>query len=66
MHMLQATRDIRKVALWLGHASLKSTEIYLRADPAEKLEMLGALAPLGIKPGKFRPPDKLITMLASG
>ncbi|MGH6675477.1 MAG: tyrosine-type recombinase/integrase [Xanthobacteraceae bacterium] len=65
MHMLQATRDIRKVALWLGHATLQSTEIYLRADPAEKLEMLGALAPLGIKPGKFRPPDKLIAMLAS-
>ena len=65
MHLLQATRDIRKVALWLGHASLQSTEIYLRADPAEKLEMLDALAPLGIKPGKFRPPDKLIAMLAA-
>jgi hypothetical protein len=56
----------RKVALWLGHATLQSTEIYLRADPAEKNEMLGALAPLGIKPGKFRSPDKLIAMLASG
>ncbi|WP_449383941.1 tyrosine-type recombinase/integrase [Bradyrhizobium sp. UFLA05-112] len=66
MHMLRATRDIRKVALWLGHATLESTEIYLRADPAEKLEMLGALAPLGIKPGKFRPPDRLIEMLTSG
>ncbi|WP_024844746.1 tyrosine-type recombinase/integrase, partial [Paracoccus pantotrophus] len=65
MHMLQATRDIRKVALWLGHATLQSTEIYLRADPAEKLEMIDALAPLGIKPGKFRPPDKLIAMLAA-
>lgn len=64
MHMLQATRDIRKVALWLGHATLQSTEIYLRADPTEKLEMLDALEPLGIKPGKFRPPDKLIAMLA--
>ncbi|MFF0952264.1 tyrosine-type recombinase/integrase [Rhizobium leguminosarum] len=65
MHMLQATRDIRKVALWLGHATLQSTEIYLRADPTEKLEMLDALAPLGLKPGKFRPPDKLIAMLAT-
>jgi site-specific recombinase XerD len=36
MHTLQATRDIRKVALWLGHASLQSTEMYLRADPSEK------------------------------
>lgn len=60
--MLQATRDFRKVSLWLGHATLQSTEIYLRADPTEKLEMLDALAPLGIKPGKFRPPDKLIAM----
>jgi len=66
MHMLQATKDIRKVALWLGHATLQSTEIYLRADPIEKLEMLDALIPFGIKPGKFRPPDKLIAMLASG
>ena len=65
MHMLRATRDIRKVALWLGHATLQSTEIYLRADPVEKLEMLDALAPLGIKPGKFRPPDKLIAMLTA-
>ncbi|VTZ65862.1 Integrase [Sinorhizobium medicae] len=40
-------------------------EIYLHADPSEKLEMLDALAPLGIKPGKFRPPDKLIAMLAT-
>lgn len=65
MHMLQATRDIRKVASWLGHANLQSTGIYLRADSAKKLEMLGALVPLSIKPGKFLPPDKAIAMLAS-
>src|SRR5688572_932458 len=35
MHTLQATGDIRKVSLWLGHASLQSTEVYLRADPTE-------------------------------
>ncbi len=29
--MLQATRDIRKVALWLGHADIRTTEIYVRA-----------------------------------
>lgn len=63
MHMLQATRDIRKVALWLGHASLQSTEIYLNADPAEKLEALGALAPPSMKRGQFRAPDKLLAML---
>ena len=40
MHMLQATHDVRKVALWLGHASLQSTEAYLRADPTLRLEAL--------------------------
>jgi integrase/recombinase XerD len=63
MHMLQATRDVRKVALWLGHTSLQSTEVYLRADPTEKLEALAAGAAPTLRPGKFRPPDKLIAML---
>lgn len=63
MHMLQATRDIRKVALWLGHASLQSTEAYLRADPAEKLEALGAMTAPTLQPGRFRPPDRLLAML---
>lgn len=63
MHTLKATRDIRKVALWLGHASLESTEIYLRADPTEKLEALATMAPLGLQRGKFQAPDKLMAML---
>lgn len=53
MHMLKATHDIRKVALWLGHASIQSTEMYLHADPEEKLEILTAHGGLGIKAGKF-------------
>ncbi len=63
MHTLQATRDIRKVSLWLGHASLQSTETYLRADPTEKLEALATLMPLGLQRGKFRAPDTLMAML---
>jgi integrase/recombinase XerD len=68
MHTLQATRDVRKVSLWLGHASLQSTEIYLRADPTEKLEALTVVAPLSLRRGRFRLPDELLTMLktASG
>jgi integrase/recombinase XerD len=66
MHTLQATHDIRKVSLWLGHASLQSTEIYLRADPTEKLEALAATASPTLKPGRFRPPDKLLSMLRAG
>ncbi|RUW21012.1 hypothetical protein EOA38_32625 [Mesorhizobium sp. M1E.F.Ca.ET.041.01.1.1] len=64
MHMLQATHDIRKVALWLGHASLQSTEAYLRADPTEKLEALNATSAPNLRAGRFRPPDKLLAMLS--
>lgn len=63
MHTLQATGDIRKVSLWLGHASIQSTEIYLRADPTEKLEMLAGAKMPNLRPGRFRPPDKLLAML---
>lgn len=62
-HMLRATRDIRKVALWLGHANIQSTEIYLRADPTDKLEALAAASSPALQPGTFSPPDKLIAML---
>lgn len=63
MHTLQATRDVRKVSLWLGHATMQSTEVYLRADPTEKLEALNTMTPPLIKPGRFRATDKLIAML---
>jgi len=43
--MLQATRDIRKVARWLGHADVRTTEVYLRMDPSEKLEAVEAVVP---------------------
>jgi site-specific recombinase XerC len=38
MTILQATKDLRKVSLWLGHSSVQTTEIYTRADPTVKLE----------------------------
>jgi site-specific recombinase XerD len=63
MHVLRATRDVRQVALWLGHASVQSTEIYLRADPTEKLAALEAGAAPSLRSGRFRPPDRLLAML---
>ena len=65
MHTLEATGDIRKVALWLGHASTQSTEAYLRVDPAEKLSVLGSNIPPTLKQGRFKPPsDALLAMLS--
>lgn len=63
MHALQATGDIRKVSLWLGHASLQTTENYLRADPTEKLEALASMGPIALQRGRFTAPDKLMAML---
>jgi len=63
MHTLAATHDIRKVALWLGHATVQTTEIYLRADPSAKIEALDAVLPSGLRRGRFRAPDKLLASL---
>ena len=61
--MLQATRDIRKVALWLGHADIRTTEVYLQVDPSEKLETVQALLPPSLRRGRFKAPDALIASL---
>jgi integrase/recombinase XerD len=63
MHMLAATNDIRVVSLLLGHNNLQSTEIYLRGDLGEKRAALNKAASPIIRPGRFRPPDRLIAML---
>jgi site-specific recombinase XerD len=61
--ILRATRDIRKVALWLGHADTRTTEIYLRVDPSEKLEVVEAVLPLALRRGRFKAPDALVASL---
>jgi site-specific recombinase XerD len=63
MMILQATGDLRKVSLWLGHADMQTTEVYLRADPTDKLEAMEAVIPPTLRRGKFTVPDKLIASL---
>ena len=64
LHLLEATGDIRKVSLWLGHASIQSTEIYLRADPVGKLAILSENRPPVIAKGSFPDaPDRLLAIL---
>ena len=60
---LQATGDIRKVSLWLGHADVRTTEVYLRVDPSEKLEAMEAAVPPALRRGRFKAPDALIASL---
>ena len=55
--------DILTIALWLGHESTKSTEIYLHADNKLKQQAIDRTAPIGTPPGRFRPDDALLAFL---
>lgn len=63
--ILQSTGDIRKVALWLGHANTQTTEMYLRADTSALLEVMNSTPPPSLRRGHFRPPDQLIALLTA-
>lgn len=63
--ILDATKDLRKVSLWLGHANMQTTEIYTRVDPSIKLEALNANTAPHLRSGRFRASDKLIASLSS-
>jgi integrase/recombinase XerD len=55
--------DIATIALWLGHESTQTTHIYEHADPALKEKAIARTAPLGAKPGRYRPSDALLAFL---
>jgi len=55
--------DIATIALWLGHESTQTTHIYEHADPALKEQAISRTAPLGTKPGRYRPSDTLLGFL---
>ncbi len=63
MIILQATGDLRKVSLWLGHEQMQTTEVYTRADPTERLAALEQKLPAQLRPGRFRAPDHLMAFL---
>ena len=65
LHTLEATGDVRKVSLWLGHSSLQTTEMYLQADPTDKLDTLDKWRPPSLRKGMFKGvQDELLAMLA--
>jgi site-specific recombinase XerD len=63
MELLQAGVDRTLIALWLGHESVETTQIYLDADLAIKEKVLSKTTPIGSKPGRFRPDDDLLAFL---
>lgn len=65
MRLLEAGVDISVIALWLGHESPRTTQIYLHAHLALKEQALAKTKPAGHPPGRFRPGDRLLTFLES-
>lgn len=61
--LLRAGNDRAVIALWLGHESIESTQMYLDADLVMKERALARTAPLRAGPGRYRPPDSLLAFL---
>lgn len=64
MQLLTSGVDTSVIALWLGHESAQTTQIYLHADLSLKERALARTTPPHAKPGRYRPPDALLTFLA--
>ena len=63
MDLLQHGVDRSVIALWLGHESVETTQMYLHADMRLKEKALSRTEPLGIKLSRYRPNDQLLAFL---
>ena len=63
MALLRDGVDRTVIALWLGHESIETTQIYLHADMRLKEQALAHSTPSGLAPGRYRPDDALLAFL---
>jgi integrase/recombinase XerD len=63
MRLLNAGVDTTVIALWLGHESVATTQIYIHADLALKERALARIAPAGTPPSRYQPSDTIIAFL---
>ena len=63
MDLLQSGVDRSVIALWLGHESVETTQIYLDASLAMKEQALAKTTPLLGRPGRYKPGDRLLDFL---
>ena len=63
MELLQHGVDRSVIALWLGHESVETTQMYLHADLRLKEQALSRTTALGVKPVRYRPDDQLLAFL---
>jgi site-specific recombinase XerD len=63
MDLLENGVDRSVIALWLGHESVETTQMYLHADMRLKEQALSRTLPHGVRPGRFKPADNLLAFL---
>ena len=63
MDLLLHGADKRVIALWLGHEHQETTDMYTHADLAIKQRALARTAPVGVRPGRYRPSDHILAFL---
>ena len=65
MELLQHGVDITVIALWLGHESPETAQIYVQANLKMKEKALAKTTPVNVKPGRYQPGDQLLAFLKS-
>jgi len=65
MDLLQGGVDRSVIALWLGHESVETTQMYLEATLAMKEQALAKTTPPQGKLGRYQPGDQLLNFLNS-
>jgi site-specific recombinase XerD len=63
MRLLHAGVDTSVIALWLGHVSVDTTQIYLHADLKLKEKALARTRSPHTRTGRYQPPDALLAWL---
>jgi len=63
MQLLQNGVDRTVIALWLGHESVETTQMYIHADIQLKEKAMTKTTPVGTPTGRHRPNDELIAFL---
>jgi site-specific recombinase XerD len=63
--LLQAGVDSTVIALWLGHADIRSTQPYIHADMTIKERALALTTPATVTPGRHAPTDDVLAYLDS-
>lgn len=65
MELLESGVEGSVIALWLGHESVETTQVYLHASMAMKEKAMSKAGPIATRPARYRPGDRLLAFLRS-